>query len=133
MSEANHATGESRFNLRFRAPLTTCYISVTLAATMRVQKGGGVPRESVMVAGGAGFIGGWVIRHLLQSDDTFVVNVDKLTYAADRDAVDRAAAKFGHLRADGLTVVVAIAHRFVLSRCHAANGHCAVCRLNQMV
>ena len=33
--------------------------------------------------------------------------------AADRDAVDRAATEFGHLRADGKAEVVAITHRFL--------------------
>jgi dTDP-glucose 4,6-dehydratase len=37
----------------------------------------------VLVTGGAGFIGSAVCRHLIRSTDAFVVNVDKLTYAAN--------------------------------------------------
>ncbi|SME98713.1 dTDP-glucose 4,6-dehydratase [Tistlia consotensis] len=37
----------------------------------------------VLVTGGAGFIGSAVIRHLLGAGDDSVVNLDKLTYAAD--------------------------------------------------
>ena len=37
----------------------------------------------VMVTGGAGFIGSAVIRHLISRTDAVVVNVDKLTYAAN--------------------------------------------------
>jgi dTDP-glucose 4,6-dehydratase len=36
-----------------------------------------------MVTGGAGFIGSAVIRHILRATDHEVVNVDKLTYAAN--------------------------------------------------
>ena len=37
------------------------------------------------VTGGAGFIGSAVIRHLLDDTEAFVVNIDKLTYAASLD------------------------------------------------
>jgi dTDP-glucose 4,6-dehydratase len=37
----------------------------------------------VLVTGGAGFIGSALCRHLLRSTEAFVVNVDKLTYAAN--------------------------------------------------
>lgn len=37
----------------------------------------------ILVTGGAGFIGSAVVRHLIAETDAAVVNVDKLTYAAD--------------------------------------------------
>lgn len=42
---------------------------------------------TLLVTGGAGFIGSAVIRHLLAATDAKVINVDKLTYAANPDAL----------------------------------------------
>ena len=42
---------------------------------------------TLLVTGGAGFIGSAVIRHLLAETDMQVINVDKLTYAAISDAL----------------------------------------------
>jgi dTDP-glucose 4,6-dehydratase len=42
---------------------------------------------TLLVTGGAGFIGSAVIRHLLAETDIAVINVDKLTYAANPDAL----------------------------------------------
>src|ERR1700758_4541902 len=46
----------------------------------------------IFVTGGAGFIGSAVIRHLLDDTGAFVVNIDKLTYAANLNSIPQAAA-----------------------------------------
>jgi dTDP-glucose 4,6-dehydratase len=43
--------------------------------------------SAIIVTGGAGFIGSAVIRHLLAQTDDVIVNLDKLTYAANLDAL----------------------------------------------
>ncbi|MEO1042789.1 MAG: dTDP-glucose 4,6-dehydratase [Pseudomonadota bacterium] len=41
----------------------------------------------ILVTGGAGFIGSAVIRYLIEETDAEVINVDKLTYAANLDSL----------------------------------------------
>ncbi|MEF8939451.1 MAG: dTDP-glucose 4,6-dehydratase [Salinivenus sp.] len=41
--------------------------------------------NTLLVTGGAGFIGSAVVRHLVEQTDTTVVTVDKLTYAGHRE------------------------------------------------
>ncbi len=43
--------------------------------------------NTIIVTGGAGFIGSAVIRHILTLTDARVVNLDKLTYAANLDSL----------------------------------------------
>ncbi|MDQ6967807.1 MAG: dTDP-glucose 4,6-dehydratase [Mariprofundaceae bacterium] len=43
--------------------------------------------KTIMVTGGAGFIGSAVIRHLIQNTEHTVVNVDKLTYAGNLESL----------------------------------------------
>lgn len=50
---------------------------------------------TIFVTGGAGFIGSAVIRHLLADTGAGVVNIDKLTYAANLDSLPGAS---GHPR-----------------------------------
>lgn len=42
----------------------------------------------VLVTGGAGFIGSAVVRYLVQDLNTYVVNVDKLTYAGNLESIE---------------------------------------------
>ena len=56
----------------------------------------------VLVTGGAGFIGSAVIRHLLRHTTHRVVNLDKLTYAANLDSLREAEGhpRYAFVRAD---------------------------------
>ena len=44
-------------------------------------------RLKFLITGGAGFIGSAVVRHLINDTNHYVLNLDKLTYAANLDAV----------------------------------------------
>ena len=48
---------------------------------------GAVQPATILVTGGAGFIGSAVVRYLLASTEALVVNFDKLTYAANPAAI----------------------------------------------
>ena len=44
--------------------------------------------NTIVVTGGAGFIGSAVIRHLINNTDSKVVNIDKLTYAGNLNSLN---------------------------------------------
>ncbi|WP_240376782.1 dTDP-glucose 4,6-dehydratase [Bacillus piscicola] len=56
------------------------------------------PGQTVLVTGGAGFIGLHFIQHLMETyPEMNVINLDKMTYAADR-AAERKLRRFGNYR-----------------------------------
>ncbi|MGL5005939.1 MAG: dTDP-glucose 4,6-dehydratase [Plesiomonas sp.] len=44
--------------------------------------------KTILVTGGAGFIGSSVIRHIIQNTQDSVINVDKLTYAGNLESLE---------------------------------------------
>lgn len=49
-----------------------------------------VKDDVVLATGGAGFIGSAIMRHLLNGTEAFVINIDKLTYAANLNSISQA-------------------------------------------
>ena len=48
-------------------------------------------QKTILITGGAGFIGSALIRHILDTSSMKVVNLDKLTYAGNHHSLDNIA------------------------------------------
>ena len=52
-------------------------------------------RRRVLVTGGAGFIGGAVVRRLLQESEAIVFNIDKMGYASNLTSIEEVLSELG--------------------------------------
>ena len=69
--------------------------------------------QTLLVTGGAGFIGGNFVHHILQQTDMRVVNLDRLTYAGNLDTLAALAADPRHIFIQGDIADAALVERLL--------------------
>ena len=88
MSLRNAGKGRYEFNPRFASSTQATNETYNLPEKSLLTPF--VPK-TLIVTGGAGFIGSAVIRYLLSNTDTQVINLDKLTYAGNLESLSSVA------------------------------------------
>ena len=48
-----------------------------------------IPLKNVIVTGGCGFIGGYLVRKLIEQGNFNILNIDKLSYASDHSIIEK--------------------------------------------
>ncbi|MFO0788227.1 MAG: dTDP-glucose 4,6-dehydratase [Pirellulales bacterium] len=83
-------------------------------------------QQAILITGGAGFIGGWLVKHILaEQPRAQVVNLDKLTYAGNLESLGAVRQDPRHTFVQGDVADAALVHELLVKTRPAAIVHLA--------